>query len=115
MEKIKKINVMLFGIWFLVVLSFLTTFPTDDFMVFWAYAKQVSYSSYNGLAAIVDVWELKGLLFRTIYYTDAFITSFFINDYSLLYAFVYKLVGLAGYFSLLLVIVRVIPKQYREV
>ena len=114
MEKIKKINVMLFGIWFLVVLSFLTTFPTDDFMVFWAYAKQVSYSSYNGLAAIVDVWELKGLLFRTIYYTDAFITSFFINDYSLLYAFVYKLVGLAGYFSLLLVIVRVIPKQYRE-
>ncbi len=101
-------------VWLLVVLSFLTTPLTGDFMVFWAYARQVHDSMLNGLAAIVDIWELKGMLFRIIVYCDYLLTTIFINDYGLLCMFIYKLFGLIVFLFLLYLSILFIPCKYMD-
>ncbi|MBR6842247.1 MAG: hypothetical protein IKM77_08135 [Prevotella sp.] len=108
----KRSSIILVSIWGLVVLSFLTTQLTGDFMVFWAYAKQVQNSPNSGLSAIVDIWELKGLLFKNILYLDYILTSSFITDYSILCQTLYKFFGLVLYFSILLIAVRLLPSKY---
>lgn len=108
----KRSVLFLIIVWIFVVMSFLTTQLTFDFIVFWAYARQVNDSPFSGIAALVDIWELKGLLFKTIIFADYKITTLFSNDYSLYCQFIYKFFGLFTFLSLLALTIRIVPNKY---
>lgn len=104
---------LLCGFWLFVILSFVFKHVNNDFFVFWGYGKQVKLAASNGLSALLEIWEIKGMLFRLYVYIEYLITSFFCGDLFTLQAqVVYKLIGLVFLLSILWTAVRQIPEKY---
>ena len=108
----KRSLIGLFIIWILVVLSFTTTQLTNDFKPFWAYGRFVSNSDASGIGALIDTWEMKGLLFKTYLYVEYELTSKFSTLFDEYGQIVYKFFGLIPFLGVLYLSIIIIPKQF---
>lgn len=109
---LKSRNLVLFTVFVLVILSFLTTQLTNDFFVFWAYGRSVYNSSLSGIDALIETWELKGLLFKFYVYIEYALTSLLSTSFDSRCQTIYKLIGLIPYLAILAYSVYTIPQKY---
>lgn len=110
MIKIGRLIIII--VWVLVLLSYLTTQLTNDFFVFWAYGRFVSNSSLSGIPALIETWEMKGLLFKVYLYIEYALTSLFSTSFDTECQTIYKAIGLVPYLSILLFAVFAVPEKY---
>lgn len=108
----KQSDIIIIALLLLVIVSFVTTQLTNDFFVFWAYGRFVSNSHISGIGSLVDVWEMKGLLFKIIIALEYSVTSLFSTDFSLFGQFVYKVAGLIAFIPLLSLSIIALPKEF---
>ena len=109
----KKILLLFFIIiWLLSSISFIQTHLTNDFFVFWGWAKQVSLSDESGLSALISTWEIKGLLSRLFYYDLYSITTLFTDKFDLIGQCIYKTIAYIQLNLILLIAIIAIPQQY---
>lgn len=109
--RLKKLLLLI--IWLFVVLSFVFKHVNNDFFVFWGYGKQVKLALAHGPNALLEVWDVKGMLFRFYVYVEYLITSAFCGDLFTLQAqATYKAIGLAFLLTILWVAVKQIPKNF---
>lgn len=107
-----KRNILLV-IWLLVVLSFVFKHVNNDFFVFWGYGKQVKLALGHGPNALLEVWDVKGMLFRFYVYVEYLITSTFCGGLFTLQAQVlYKFIGLILLLAILWIAVKHIPLTF---
>ena len=108
-----KNHLFLCGFWLFVVLSFVFKHVNNDFFVFWGYGKQVKLAVSNGPSALLEVWEIKGMLFRLYVYIEYLITSYLCGDLFTLQAqAVYKFIGLVMLLTILWTAVKLIPDKF---
>ena len=105
-------RIILIAAWLLVVLSFITTQLTNDFFVFWAYGRFVANSQLTGLAALIETWELKGLLFKLYLYIEYALTSQFSTLFDAYGQAVYKTFGILPYLLILFLSIFLLPTKF---
>ena len=108
----RKHTFVLFFVWLIVIISFITTQLTNDFFVFWAYGRSVTNSTETGFGSLIDVWELKGLLFRAYIYAEYIVTAVFFPHFDIYGQIVYKSVGLVPYLMILALSTYLLPGKY---
>lgn len=111
-SRLFKVPIIIVGI--IVSISFLTIHLTGDFHLFWAYGRLVSSSSLKGINALIEPWEVKGLLYRTIEYVEYVFTSSITNNDNLTWHVVYKFLGFALLSILSFAIVKTVPQRFKE-
>lgn len=111
-SRLFELVVLIVGI--IVVISFLTIHLTGDFHLFWAYGRLVSSSSLKGVNALIEPWEVKGLLYRMIEYIEYAFTSSITNNDNLSWHVVYKIFGLTLLSVISFAIVKTVPIRYKE-
>lgn len=109
---IKSSRLFLYLFWVFVTISFLTTQLTNDFRVFWAYGRFVSNSEETGIGALIDTWEMKGLLFKTYLYVEYALTSLFSTSFDEYCQTIYKIIGIIPFLGILLGSTLLFPKRY---
>ena len=98
--------------WLLVISSFITTQLTNDFFVFWAYGRFVANSQLTGIAALIETWELKGLLFKLYLYIEYALTSQFSTLFDAYGQAIYKIFGILPFLLILFLSIYLLPTRF---
>lgn len=100
--------------WIFVSISTFCTFLTNDFAVFWAWARLVDMSEYEGWDALIENWEIKGILSRVIYYELYKCVCAFTTDHAVTWIYWYKIIGWLQCNLVLVATIAIIPRNVIE-
>lgn len=104
-------NCVLLFVWVCVSISTFCTFLTNDFAVFWAWARLVDMSEFEGWDALIENWEIKGILSRAIYYELYKCVCAITPDHAVAWIYWYKVIGWLQCNIVLIATIALLPKN----
>jgi len=107
-----KNNIYLFVVFILVVISFVTTQLTNDFMPFWAYGRFVYNSEASGFGRLLETWEMKGLLFKIYLSIEYALTAPFSTSFDSYGECIYKIWGIIPFLIILAISIKLFPDKF---